>query len=176
MEQYIESLMSKEEIKLIKDRILKVRNGSGILSWDEDLNEPYPKITATDRIIHNKSLGKIMLDVEIPMSVIDKLNKIASDNGFLSRFIRAGYVEYGAEWGNPRLNYHSDSIDLFMVDYQLEANTDWDLVVDGTTYGLQNNDALAFCPKRQMHGRPPKIFNDGEYVKMLFLDMEIVKG
>ena len=171
MEQHIKSLLSQEEIDLINIEIDKIKESSEISIWHENPGEQRPKVTKTHQIIHNTHVGKIMFDINVPDSVKIKVQNIASENGFIFPFHRAGYAEYSAEWGAPRLNDHIDSAELFMVDYQLSSNTNWGLVIDGNLYDLKDNEAIAFCPKRDMHGRPEKVFKDGEYVRMLFLEV-----
>jgi len=165
--------MSQEEIDFINSEINKIKESSGILTWDEQGGEQFPELTETHKIVQNKTLGKIMFDIEIPDTLRDKLKDISTPLGHSTIFHRAGYAEYSAEWGAPRLVDHMDSAELFMVDYQLSSNTNWGLVIDGNVYNLKDNEAIAFCPNKQMHGRPKKVFKDGEYVRMLFLEMLI---
>ena len=173
MEKHITSLMSQEEIDFINYEINKIKESSEILTWDEQAGEQFPELTETHKIVQNKTLGKIMFNIEIPDSLRDKLKDISTHLGHSATYLRAGYAEYSAEWGAPRLVDHIDSTELFMVDYQLSSNTNWGLVIDGNVYNLKDNDAIAFCPNRHMHGRPEKVFKDGEYVRMLFLEMSI---
>ena len=173
MEQHIKSLLSQEEIDLINIEINKIKESSEMLIWHENPGEQRPKVTETHKIIHNTHVGKIMFDINVPDSVKIKVQNIASENGFILPFHRASYAEYSAEWGAPALPDHLDSAELFMVDYQLSSNTNWGLVIDGNLYDLKDNECIAFCPKRNMHGRPEKVFKDGEYVRMLFLEVLI---
>lgn len=79
------------------------------------------------------------------------------------------YVEYSSKYGIPELppHYDGDKNDL-IVNYQLDANTRWDLGVNFETYEIKNNSALVFNPNKIAHWRPNKIFNDGDFVKMIF--------
>ena len=174
MEKHLTSLLSNEDIDNFRSQAKQIKDTSSVLRWDEFAKEPCPEITDTHKIIHNTSLGKIMLDLEVPPHVKDMMVKIANDNGLNVRFIRGGYVEYAHEYGKPELVNHMDEIDLFMVDYQLSSSTIWPITVNGTTYELKDNDALAFCPKRMTHGRPVKEFIPGEHIGMIFFDMEIL--
>lgn len=173
MEQHIKSLLSQEEIDLINIEINKIKESSEISIWHENPGEQQPEVTKTHKIIHNTHVGKIMFDINVPDSVKIKVQNIASENGFILPFHRAAYAEYSAEWGTPELVDHLDSAELFMVDYQLSSNTNWGLVIDGNLYDLKDNEGITFLPKKQMHGRPEKVFKDGEYVRMLFLEVLI---
>jgi hypothetical protein len=78
-------------------------------------------------------------------------------------------VEYSSKYGEPSLPPHfdGDSTDL-IVNYQLEANTDWPVGVDTRTVRLDDNSALLFNPNTSVHWRPVKKFEEGEYVRMIF--------
>lgn len=79
------------------------------------------------------------------------------------------YVEYSSRYGTPSLppHYDGDNNDL-IVNYQFDSNTRWDLGVNFETYEIKNNSALVFNPNKTAHWRPNKIFNDGDFVKMIF--------
>jgi hypothetical protein len=78
-------------------------------------------------------------------------------------------VEYNSKYGHPVLPPHfdHDTNDL-VVDFQLSANTSWDLGVDLKNYEMLDNSALIFNANEHIHWRPHKTFKDGEYVKMVF--------
>lgn len=79
------------------------------------------------------------------------------------------YVEYSNVYGKPLLPPHfdEDQNDL-IINYQLSSNTSWQVGVGTNLYSLQDNSALLFNPNTNIHWRPQKTFNDGEYVKMMF--------
>ena len=79
------------------------------------------------------------------------------------------YVEYSSRYGTPSLppHYDGDNNDL-IINYQFDSNTRWDLGVNFETYEIKNNSALVFNPNKTAHWRPNKIFNDGDFVKMIF--------
>jgi len=164
--------MSQEEIDFVNFEIDKIKESSQILTWDSGVPESYePTPTETHKIIQNKNLGKIQFDINIPDSLLEKLKNLSTSLGYPPVFHRAAYTEYSTEWGDPKLNKHIDMAEIFMVDYQLSSNTTWGLLVGDNQYDLKDNEAIAFCPKRQVHGRTTKVFEDGEYIKMLFLEM-----
>ena len=85
------------------------------------------------------------------------------------RFNSTSYAYYSKAHGEPNLPPHfdSDSTDL-IIDYQLEANISWDLGINTELYPLEDNSAIVFNPNTNIHWRPHRRFEDGEYVKMLF--------
>jgi len=81
------------------------------------------------------------------------------------------FTRYSKEFGSIGLGPHIDDHDVnFKIDYQLESNRNWDLIVENNRYCLKDNSALVFSPSEQVHWRAPVTFNDKEYVDMIFFD------
>jgi hypothetical protein len=79
------------------------------------------------------------------------------------------YVEYNNKYGTPNLPPHFDGdFNELIVNYQLSSNTSWDVGVGKEVYKTEDNSALIFNPNKNIHWRPIKNFNDGEFIKMLF--------
>jgi hypothetical protein len=117
-------------------------------------------------------LGRLNLDyIEVTPSMystlFDAVYKFAKIP--LETYGAALCVVYSSEYGQPNLPPHFDGDDTeFVVDFQLESNTQWDVGVDLKTYSLEDNSAIIFNPNEHIHWRPHKEFGDGEYVKMMF--------
>ena len=79
------------------------------------------------------------------------------------------FAEYGSKYGEPNLPPHfdGDSNDI-VVDFQLSSNISWDLGINTELYSLEDNSALIFNANTNVHWRPHRKFEDGEYIKMLF--------
>lgn len=84
-------------------------------------------------------------------------------------YTTAKAVIYDSKYGKPNLvpHYDGDSTDI-IVDFQLEANTRWDLAIETQVYQLEDNTALVMRPSEVIHWRPRKEFKAGEYVTMVF--------
>jgi hypothetical protein len=52
---------------------------------------------------------------------------------------------------------------------QLESNTSWDLGLNLKTYSIEDNQALVFNANTEAHWRVHKDFQEGEYVRMMFV-------
>jgi len=174
MEKHIKELLSEDDILNLRNQAKQIKETSAVKRWEEFAKEPEPEFTDTHKIIHNVSLGKITLELEVPDHVKDKIISIANEEGLDVRFIRAGYTEYAPEYGRPHLVEHEDKADIFMVDYQLSGNTSWPIIVNGNTYELKDNEAIAFYPARVKHSRPEKKFEPGTHIAMIFFDTEIL--
>lgn len=121
----------------------------------------------------SKYLGRLQASdcfMPIPQEIYKKLYDISSVF-FDSPHDMSGivYVEYNNLYGEPNLPPHfdEDRNDL-IINYQLSSNTSWDVGVGLKNYQLEDNTALLFNGNKNIHWRPKKIFNDGEYVRMLF--------
>lgn len=103
-------------------------------------------------------------------SLTIRLTKLANSISGLDLTLSSiTYVEYSSRYGTPSLppHYDGDNNDL-IINYQFDSNTRWDLGVNFETYEIKNNSALVFNPNKTAHWRPNKIFNDGDFVKMIF--------
>lgn len=111
-----------------------------------------------------KNLG--LADKSLTIRLTKLANSISSLDLTLSSIT---YVEYSSKYGTPSLppHYDGDNNDL-IINYQFDSNTKWDLGVNFETYEIKNNSALVFNPNKTAHWRPNKIFNDGDFVKMIF--------
>ena len=114
-----------------------------------------------------EELGRINIsNFKISDSMKDRLLSIVGDDLSLTWLLA---VTYDKKYGEPELPPHfdGDSTDI-IVDFQLEANTRWDLAANTTVYQLEDNSALVMHPNKVIHWRPHKEFQDGEYVTMVF--------
>lgn len=166
----IKDLFSPEEIKQLKDFFAHEKATRKMLSLEDAEVSKYHTFEYT---IQNKTLGKIIVDItgaDIPDNIIKTIHSKVPAEWGIGKPLSLAYTEYSAEHGKPVLHMHKDRADNLLVDYQLDANTEWPLILDEDKREviLQNNDALVCEPYNQLHGRPEKKFNEGEVVTMLF--------
>ena len=115
--------------------------------------------------------GRICITgIKMPDGLTEQLNKLVSKLfnkelvGHLSLC-----VEYNSKYGIPNLPPHFDGDDTeIIVNYQLDSNTSWGCGVNTTVFEMENNSALIFSPNANVHWRPHKEFQWGEFVKMIF--------
>ena len=79
-------------------------------------------------------------------------------------------VKYSNEFGEPTLRPHFDhpTKAVFILDYQLDGNTSWPIVVNLDEFILKNNECLVFDNNKALHWRRPQKFKEGESLTMLF--------
>ena len=79
------------------------------------------------------------------------------------------FARYAKKYGNPQLFPHIDNSNTdFTIDYQLDSNIEWPIIIENDNYILKNNDALIFNSSNDTHWRKPIIFNDYNYIDMVF--------
>lgn len=121
--------------------------------------------------IDDPNLGRVQNSLQVTqrdihMKIQDLSNSLSDKK---LQFNSVSYAYYSKAHGEPNLPPHfdSDKTDL-IIDYQLEANISWDLGINTEVYPLEDNSAIVFNPNTNIHWRPHRRFEDGEYVKMLF--------
>jgi hypothetical protein len=79
-------------------------------------------------------------------------------------------VEYSNLYGKPNLPPHfdGDTNDL-IINIQLKSNTVWEMGLNTEVHTLNDNSALVFNANKEVHWRVHKEFQDGEYVRMMFV-------
>jgi hypothetical protein len=120
------------------------------------------------------SMARMQIEVMYPEHIRRKLEKFASDMvGEDVYMFHNSYLSYNLEHNpdaNPKLPVHYDSDNYFTkltMDYQLGANIDWPIVIEGESFNLQYGDLLVFWGAGQAHWREPVRFRDGDNTEVL---------
>ena len=167
----LKNIFSAEEVEKLKSFIQIQSEGRETLNF---LNpEPVDPDKANHIKIYSKWGRRDVPQVRIPSQVTDRIQKIINDTFTDGKyFVNSNEIlvsTYSAEYGTPRLQGHKDGgTSSFLVDYQLDSNTNWDITVDGKDYSISNNDAVVFNPVELEHSRPSKIFSDREFITMIY--------
>lgn len=146
----VSNILAPDELELIKTEIEKNE-----IEADETLGRKY--------------MGPIH-HVFTP-ELEDKMYAIARQATDLPLTLKhAMVVEYSSEFGTPNLPPHFDGdINDLIINMQLEANTSWDIGLNTETYTVEDNSAVVFNGNAEAHWRPYKKFEEGEYVRMMFV-------
>jgi hypothetical protein len=126
----------------------------------------------------DRNLGRIRMNLEpkdLPENIINTLNERAKEIDPSAKLGLISFVRYQRKYGHVQLIPHFDkpSHVAFLFDVQLNSNVTWPLVVaDHDEYGMVNNDVLILDATRKIHWRKPQVFEDGQFVDMLFVTFE----
>lgn len=85
------------------------------------------------------------------------------------------YLDYNMKYGNgkyfPSLPPHIDAANtLVTFNYCLDTNIDWEIYVDNKAYDLKAGDALVFSAINQVHWRPKREWQEGDFCEILTFD------
>ncbi len=145
---------------------------SNIFDIDTINNLKQLKNSIDGRIDRNK--GRIIRSIPnislLPKEVVTILTNKASElYGKNLKLYAAAFGQYGKEFGDPKLTPHIDEVpSQFTIDYQLDGNVDWSIVIEGNEYWLKNNSILTFEGENVLHWRPKKEFSDNEFLDLIW--------
>jgi hypothetical protein len=108
-------------------------------------------------------------DLPLPKEIKDKVDFYAHQVDPNIYLESCYFVEYNKKFGIPKLDPHVDNHPAFFtMDYQLESNTPWALLANGEEFTLEDNQAFVMDTNSQVHWREPRLFHEGQFVKMIF--------
>lgn len=120
------------------------------------------------------SMARMQIEVMYPISIQRKLEIFASEMVGEEVFMyHNSYLSYNRVHNpevNPKLPPHYDSDNYFSkltMDYQLDSNIDWPIVIGEETFNLEYGDLLVFWGAGQPHWRDPVLFKDGDNTEVL---------
>ena len=176
---YIDNFFNQNELDELNNI---VKNGKNLKSYEYIKNEQLKDLNLKET--YNRfapkeiaAMSRMLLEFEFPNYFIEKLDSVAKPlyKGDI-KLTHWNYIEYNLKYNqntgvNPNLPPHIDADEnLITINCQLNANTEWDIVIDGVRYPLKNNQAIIFSAVNQVHWRPKKIFKEGEFVEILSID------
>lgn len=156
---YINNLLEESQIELIQESVSRCDN---IEEQSEYGRYMYHGVIWKERHTFRST-------------VLHKVKELTGRDDWL--FVGAACAEYTNKAGEPNLPPHfdGDSTDLILT-YQLSSNKQWGVGVDTDVYTLEDNDAVMFHPNKNIHWRPHATFEDGEYVRVMFIRLALVVG
>jgi len=165
--EIIKDIFSEEEVEEISKAISDSIKTRSLADGPELAGDP--NISKVYRI--QPDMGRLFLrDVEFSDSVQKRVTDVLSIHGVKKQYLTAAYCEYSGKYGTPTLNMHKDRgpKEMVCLDYKLDSNTDWDLIIEDHRYGIPKNSGILFETANQSHGRPDRQFSSSEYVRVIF--------
>jgi hypothetical protein len=157
----------------------------------EEIKDIYNIVDNTSNKSFQEDLSYTSWHIQLPIYLIDKITKvaesIANEKLILKEYNLSRYHKAISDcktlMHNPLLHPHTDEAfnsKRFTLDLQLESNVSWDIVVDNwkseQVFTLKDNEALTFSGTHQVHWRPKREFEKGEYLDMLFMHFAPLKN
>ena len=160
------NFLNNNEIKMLSKYIDEELSNRKIITLDQNT------VVNTEIIILQKNIGRIVMHFNIHKMPEDIYNKVFLYAKTINRFTVPNtfmFCRYSLEYGMPKLIPHKDNSNTdFTIDYQLNSNIKWPIVVENKEYVLSNNDALIFKSSDYSHWRTPIIFKENDFVDMVF--------
>lgn len=153
-----------------------------VLSNDE-IEQIYQILKNPHRQYINEIFNQEIADFKLPDIIKNKVIKVCEQISETSGLEIAEYqfARYSNTKNNdgttsrPKLFPHFDETfaePRFTFDYQIGGNATWPIVVEEKEFVLDNNQALTFAGTHQVHWRTKKIFQDYEYIDMIFFHLK----
>jgi len=167
----IENVFLKKDIEEIKENVIMYMDSLDAIEDSYDpLDSTHDKSTTK---ILRKFLGRVSLHY-FPLNdnIISTLSSIVEKHGFSDYEYVDGttYIEYSGKYGNPKLPAHNDEGgSQIILDYHIDSNIDWPIVIDNKEFKLNNNSLLIFDGVSQEHGRPVIKMKANDFVKVLLI-------
>lgn len=119
----------------------------------------YETSMGTEKGTYHPMMGRwssgIKLSDEIEKFVLDKVREIFKNQSIIHAYNYA--VMYQIKDGCiPNLWEHLDQNgSQISVNIAIENSANWPIILEGTVFQQEANDAVIFCGQQHMHGRPP---------------------
>lgn len=155
----IENVLLENEIDDIYESIKNPNNHYVMKRFNQTISDFRLSDSIANKIIKYCENISGETDLQITEYQFSKYEKITNVDGTI---------------GYPNLTPHYDETfkqPRFTFDYQLRSNTDWPIIVEEKEFILKDNQALTFSGTHQIHWRSKKIFEDGEFIDMMFVHL-----
>jgi hypothetical protein len=122
----------------------------------------------------DKNIGRIRYNLEhseIPEDMLNAIKEVGRSINPNATLDIISFVRYSKRYGIPQLVPHYDkpSHVAFLIDLQVNSNMDWQICVEeDKNYVLKNNEALVLDATRQIHWRKPIVFEDDQFLDVMF--------
>ena len=156
----IKDFFTKDEIEQLHESVELAKKYDG----DNDFYKP----------LILKKMSRLQIEIVYPQNIIDKLESFAKKiTGEDVSLTHNSYLDYDGKYSpgnNPSLPPHFDSDNYYSkmtMDFQLDKNIDWAIVIEGKKFYLEVEDLLFFWGAGQIHWRENIILNENEKTEVL---------
>jgi hypothetical protein len=174
----INNFFSTEQISYFKDLLINEKN---IRTTEFTMHGRHLQLNDPSKMYIKQNLSRLniynlKINYDIKNKIFDTALSLYEGKKTLDKdSIVVNYCRYSPEYSTalPILRSHKDmGYFTFILDYQLNSNIDWDIIIEDNLFSLKNNDLLSFYPTLQQHSRPEIDWNDDSFVEMLFFEFK----
>lgn len=168
----LKNLFSDAHLKEIKEiSYLKLKKTNVIDRSETTLKEIYAG--KSDAII-DKKMGRAQIPLQPDLfskNLLSFLEDFGKKRNPKSIFTGMTFTRYSLEYGWPQLPPHIDhpSKMVFILDLQLNSNTDWAICYPNKSYILKDGDSIVMESTKIPHWREPQIFGPSDFIEMAFI-------
>ena len=170
----INNFFNEEEFLFIKQYMLDlIKNKEYVFMKDVS-----DRLETKDKWVVNHHVGRINFIIpknKMPKEILDCITRESKKINPNSNLEFVEIVRYSSLYGIPGIDPHIDppSKRCFMFNIQIDSNIQWSLMEyvgqDAIEIPLKNNSCAVMDVSRVIHWRKPILFQDGDYVDMLFM-------
>lgn len=173
---YVEKPFSDSQVQELHNAINDMRSrpmASEVLPGDKE------EFTSTTSRLDPRvmtHMSRMIIEFICPESIEETMNSLCKpihqDEIKLAHY---SYIDYNLKYGDgryePSLPPHIDSNEnLVTFNYQLDGNIDWDIYIDNERYSLKTGDAIIFSAVNQVHWRPKRQWQEGDFLEIVTFD------
>jgi hypothetical protein len=156
----IKGFFTEEELEIILATVKYQKNAKNLIEFHAPVVLP--------------KMARMQIELMYPPSIQGKLEAFASEmvgeQVFMSHNSYLSYNQEHSPGVNPKLPPHYDSDNYFTkltMDYQLDSNISWPIVIEDEHFNLEYGDLLIFWGAGQAHWRDPILFKEGDNTEVL---------
>lgn len=162
---YLENPLTQEHVAEIRNILTEAEKTYGIVGSSHQSHHYQPRIM--------RNISRIVTEFKMPehieATISNHILPMYKKPIKLSHFSYLGYDgKYSDYEVPPALPPHIDAANtLLTFNFQLGGNIDWDIYVDGERHELKTGDALVFSAVNQVHWRPKRVWQKGDFTEIL---------
>lgn len=164
----IRDFFTEEELNEILEIVKYQKNAT-------DLDEFYAPLVLP-------KMARMQIEVMYTQHLRNKLESFASEligeEVFMFHNSYLSYNQVHSPGTNPKLPPHFDSDNYYSkltLDYQLDKNIDWPIVIGEESFNLEYGDLLVFWGAGVPHWREPVLFKEGDNTEVLTMHFSTKK-
>jgi hypothetical protein len=173
---YVEKPFTEKQVDDLKNIIKESKNTRPLASIQIPGNQK--EFVSNDRFDPRimTHISRMAIEFECPEEIEKNMdNYVYPIYNNKIKLAHYSYLDYDMKYGEgeyfPALPPHIDAANtLVTFNYCLDTNIDWEIYIDNVPYSLKAGDAIIFSAVNQVHWRPKREWQDGEFCEIISFD------